>query len=409
MKITYQCALVLILFWIIVPQSPAAITAKMHALVVDDQGNPVDGAKLTLVFSRGGQGRTFETNTKGKIFSPFIDVGEYNLTVEKEGYYLSQFSIKIKNANAEIEMDETRNLGPKDSIPEVRFQADRVLYFHFLLSHQVIQSEQEELDEFTAPRKLRAFLEEVKNLYQLEKYDDMLHELDDKMKKFPDEPALHYLKGLVLYKKDDLDGATGSFSRSLELDPNQIDANFYLGEIAQKRGNTSLAIEYFSKELQLNAENTAILAALTLLYKETKNYEQAIANCQKFLSIKPNETIMKLELADLYQATGQADKAKEILATLEQQGVLDASAFYNQGVAEWNAQNYNLALNAFQRAIMIDPNLVLAYKQIGFCYIKLNEPTEAITFLNKYLEMAPDAGDKNETETIITKLKKALK
>lgn len=410
-KFVHITILAIIILFFFISNLSAAMTAKFRAEVFSDAGNPIKDAVISIVYTRGGQPRTFTTNKKGKIFSPFIDVGEYDLTVEKAGLYVSQFTLKVRNRNAEIEMDETRNLGPNDTIPTIRFQADRVLYLRLILSKAIVMQtpQEDEFESVSAPRKLMNLLEEVKGLYQTQKYDEALKVINDKIDKFENESSIYYLKGIVLYKLENLNEAIIALQKSLELDPNQTDSNYYLGKIYEDKGNNALAIGYFENELKVNPGNTAILAELSLLYKDQEKYDKAIRCLEKFIEINPNEINIHLELAELHQMAGNANKSKEILSKLEKDGVLDPKVIYNQGVAYWNSNDYNLALEAFKKAVLIDPTLTMAFKQMGYCYVKLNEPKEAIAQLKKYLKLEPEAEDNSELNDLINKLEQATK
>ncbi|MFC1850168.1 tetratricopeptide repeat protein [candidate division CSSED10-310 bacterium] len=387
----------------------AAITAKLKAEVLTEKGEPVKGAVITLTFTKGGQGRDFTSDKKGKIFSPFVDVGTYIMKVNYEGHYLSQFNIKVRNRNAELELEETRSLGPYDTVPDIRFQADRIIYLRLTLSKMVVAKKEAELGDMNAPKNLIGAIEEVKGLYQMEKYEDGLKIITDKIEKFPEEPVLYFLKGLLHFKMNNNQQALPALQKCVELNPSQRDANYYLGEISNQLGDSAGAAKYLEKELELNPQNKAILIKLGLMYKKQKEYKKAIPLFEKVIEIDPDEMRAKLELAELYQASGDIKKSNALLSELEEKGVKDAKSYYNLGVGYWNSENFNLAVESFRKAILVEPNLALAHRQMGFCYIKLNEPSEAVTCLQKYLALKPDAADAAETKVLVNKLQKAIK
>jgi len=63
----------------------AQSTGMVKGVVVDDKGQPVDGAKVTIEMS-GGTGRRFETKTnkKGEFIQIGLQSGAYKLTAEKD-------------------------------------------------------------------------------------------------------------------------------------------------------------------------------------------------------------------------------------------------------------------------------------------------------------------------------------
>ena len=78
------------------------------------------------------------------------------------------------------------------------------------------------------------------------------------------------------------------------------------------------------------------------------------------------------------------------------------------------AQSY-LSQNDFQKAeeletkaLKIDPNQYQSHKTLGSLYLKQNNKKKAYFHLRKYLNLAPDAQDRQQIEEVVEKLKKEL-
>ena len=72
-----------------------------------------------------------------------------------------------------------------------------------------------------------------------------------------------------------------------------------------------------------------------------------------------------MELANVYQVSGKADKAAELMATAEAGGAGDANVQFSAGVVHLNAGRQAEAAAAFKKAIAIDPSLADAYYHLG--------------------------------------------
>jgi tetratricopeptide (TPR) repeat protein len=142
------------------------------------------------------------------------------------------------------------------------------------------------------------------------------------------------------------------------------------------------------------------------LQAEKKDWPAAEASYQKALEIKPGHSGATIELANLYQVTGQKDKAAAMLSQASAAGENDANVLYSTGVLHINAGRQEEAAAAFKKAIAIDPNNAESYYHLGTIALNQNNIPEAISMLEKYLSLNPTS-----TQNVATAqgLLKALK
>ena len=76
---------------------------------------------------------------------------------------------------------------------------------------------------------------------------------------------------------------------------------------------------------------------------------------------------------------------------------------------EYQAQNYTLAIDAFCHAINLTPNNASLYKSISEIYGELNEPNNALIYLNKALLLKPNDPDYLLTRANIANWNKSFK
>lgn len=67
-----------------------------------------------------------------------------------------------------------------------------------------------------------------------------------------------------------------------------------------------------------------------------------------------------------------------------------AEAYNNQGLVYNNEGEYDKAVDAFSKAIELDPELALAYGNRGWAYIKLGQHERGIADLDKAIELDPN-------------------
>ncbi len=82
--------------------------------------------------------------------------------------------------------------------------------------------------------------------------------------------------GVAFYKTAMFDEALREFKAVLELDPEAIDAEFYLGGVALQRGDLEMAATHFRRVLDLGATRPAVFNNLALTIEKLGDPEEAL-------------------------------------------------------------------------------------------------------------------------------------
>jgi tetratricopeptide (TPR) repeat protein len=144
------------------------------------------------------------------------------------------------------------------------------------------------------------------------------------------------------------------------------------------------------------------------LQAEKKDFPAAEASYLKTLEMKPGHSGATVELANLYQISGQKEKAAELMAKVAVSGEGDANVQYSTGVLHINAGRQEEAAAAFKRAIAIDPKHAESHYHLGTIALNQNNTPEAIAHLEKYLSFnPPNAQNVATAQALIKALKPA--
>lgn len=95
-----------------------------------------------------------------------------------------------------------------------------------------------------------------------------------------------YNLGLKSYEQGDISSAITFFKKSIDLDPNFVDAYFNLGAIYKKQKNYFNAIQAFQKAVDLSKEDYESIYELASCYLEDKKYDKA----KEFFSLVPTNS-----------------------------------------------------------------------------------------------------------------------
>jgi Tfp pilus assembly protein PilF len=124
---------------------------------------------------------------------------------------------------------------------------------------------------------------------------------------------------------------------------------------------------------------------LGYIYRQKKDWASAEASYKKALELRPGYSEATSGLIAVYQANGQADKAREMANS----ATGDATVQFDLGAELLNENKYEEALAAFQKSAAADPNNPEPIYYMGAIQVGLNKVDEARANLEKYLSMNP--------------------
>ncbi|HEX5483736.1 MAG TPA: tetratricopeptide repeat protein, partial [Terriglobia bacterium] len=124
-------------------------------------------------------------------------------------------------------------------------------------------------------------------------------------------PGLHFHLGDVYWRMLRYQGAKKELKQELELNPYHAQANYELGSIEIKEGNSQQAITYLEKAIALDPALTEAHRALGRAYLDEKRYPQAIQEFQLVAKAEPSDHTIHAMLAGAYRLTGRMEEAKQ--------------------------------------------------------------------------------------------------
>ena len=295
-----------------VPAATAsAQTGAARGKVVDEQGQPVEGAKIELDY-KGGVNRKYETKTnkKGEFTQVGLSSGLYDVTATKEGYQPGQIGGRI-------------SLGEPTYLPDIKLRKPSAGAG----------------GGSAGAGQLQAAFKNALDLTQAGKLDEAEAAYKELLTKVPSIPEIHYNLGFIYSQRKDWANAEASFQKAMELKPDYSDA--------------------------------------------------------------------MVSLARVYQDSGQAQKAVDLMAKGAGSG--DPKAQFNLGIMMMNQGKDEEALAAFLKSVELDPSNAEAFYYIGTRSMQLGKLPEAVAALEKYLSMDPkNAGNLAAAKQILPALKAAL-
>ena len=177
-----------------------------------------------------------------------------------------------------------------------------------------------------------------------------------------------------------------------------------------ERGNSLLAegrygearTEFESALTELDEANQPlILLAIARTYYQEEKVEETLASLERVLAIEPNNVEALRLISSLLVSEGRTDEAEQYMARLPEDEKLDPNALLNVGIEEYNAQDLDAALVAFDAAVRDYPDFADAYYYRGLVHLNIGHNKLSAVDFKKLLELAPDHPNAEEAKQFL--------
>jgi tetratricopeptide (TPR) repeat protein len=239
-----------------------AQTGTARGKVMDDKGQPIADAVVTLEFT-GGMTRKYETKTnkKGEYTQVGIYPGPYKVTINKEGYQGGFAESRI-------------GLGEPTYLPDMK-----------LLTKAAAQAAATAGDK--GREELMAAFKKATDLTQEGKYDEATAAYNEILAKNASIPEVHYNLGFIYSQKKDWVQAEASYKKALELKPTYNEASVALARVYQESGQSDKAMALMTQTASANEGDAKVQFNLGVMNLNSGKGDEAIAAFQKAAAADP--------------------------------------------------------------------------------------------------------------------------
>ena len=220
-----------------------------------------------------------------------------------------------------------------------------------------------------------------------------------------------YEQSRALYQAGRVTAALAKLNNLLEI-PSADDADaillfrtyFLRGQIYLDRGNIALAISDFTTAIGYQSEIAEAYALRASAYVQQEDFEAAIDDYTLAIEYDDSESTHYINRGMVYimvenYRLAVADFSEAIVLNPD-----DSDGYIYIGEAYLLQDNYSDALINLDTAIELDPENVLGYQLRGRVNRGLAQNEAAIDDFRTYLELAPEADDRDEIESQIDAL-----
>ncbi|MGB2865815.1 MAG: tetratricopeptide repeat protein [Sedimentisphaerales bacterium] len=188
---------------------------------------------------------------------------------------------------------------------------------------------------------------------------------------------------VAVLKKEELELA----ERLIQDFPNSINPIMLMGNLWERYGDATKALEYFNKVLEQDPERPDIYKSVGWFFMNKEQYEQAIGYWQKALEIDPNIPGVHNNIA--LALMGQ-NKQNEAIGELEKDIKISprsSFSYFLLGQLYLRQKEYEKAGNNYEKAIEIQPNYANAYYGLFTLSARLKQQEKAKEYMTVFKKL----------------------
>lgn len=207
-------------------------------------------------------------------------------------------------------------------------------------------------------------------------------------------PRVLLQTGMAYERLGAVDTAKQMYEESLKLDAANPTTHEWLGNLAEKTGDTQAALQHAVAAQKLSPENPDFNWKLGTLYLKQNKAPEALPYLQKALSIRPWHAGTVLSYGRALNQVGRTKEAEEVLSRVDQVQALTQktteaeSAAFSDGrsVRRWielarlylAAGRFEDAMKAFNVALYLEPNNLQIHNDVANLALAVGDRSGAI-------------------------------
>jgi tetratricopeptide (TPR) repeat protein len=401
-----------------------AASAQITMTVVDDTGKPIkDTLIMFAMVDDPTQSFTISENEVGAYASavqlPRKDTAWRISRVVATGYLPMQISIDSKAGGQVVQEVTEMELNPGIPIPEIEIIGGGTVEIGLTLGERSVVMAQfakareaakaAEPEPEAEPQTDTAYADALR-LYGDGDVDGSIPYFKEAIAANPEDAEMRVTYANVLFKAQHFDEFEEAARDVIEVDPDNGEMMMMLYSSARGRGDMKTALEALLAVKEAGLAGADLLQHLDFVAKKMGQSPEAIPAYLAILDMDSDNVDACRTLAVLYANAGDTQRSGEYLAKAVELAPGDAFAIYLEmgtrllGSKNPVASEIERGIQLVRKAIDLDPSIAPAYKTLGLALWKQEDWTGTRQALQKYLELSPEAPDRDQILDYLSRL-----
>lgn len=178
-------------------------------------------------------------------------------------------------------------------------------------------------------------------------------------------------------------------TEAINNNPNIATNYFKRSQLLGQSGNWLLAQKDINKAVTLKPNVSNFLYHQALVYAELEEWEKGIAAIQKAESLGFKEPALYLLQARIFLGLKDTFNAQNNLNIAKKMAPFSPENYYFQGICFLLKKDTNASITQFRKAVEVNPNNILSYKQLIPLYVGKNKIDSSLKFNQQALRQYP--------------------
>jgi arylsulfatase A-like enzyme/Tfp pilus assembly protein PilF len=229
-----------------------------------------------------------------------------------------------------------------------------------------------------------------------------IHQLESVLAGDPDNKvALTALATTTLLYAKQVDKAFELYERSLEIDPTQEEAHYYVSRILSFRGDHEGARRHAEAILEVQPQSVLAYYELGRYYMRVGEPDTAREHYERALQLDPSNTPALLSLGALHSYRGEHELSGKYIKRAFAHDGENPNVLYNYGVWHYQGGDTDSAIRYLTRALAVNPSDADACFVLGTIFLKTKDNGRARVTLQRALKLDPRQTRHQEIERLL--------
>ncbi|MBB6452214.1 tetratricopeptide (TPR) repeat protein [Salirhabdus euzebyi] len=204
-----------------------------------------------------------------------------------------------------------------------------------------------------------------------------------------DSPDFLFRYGFTAYRSERTDIAVSVWGKLLEADPHYHSVYLLLAKAYEQEGLMDEAFETVEKGIKMDEFNKELYYYAGQLALKLGRTEKSLSYMKEAIAIDPGYKEAVISLVDIYKKEEMYDEVKDLINELFRFGEEDPLYYWELARANYETEEYNLALNNYNEAYNAFTDDSDFLKEYGYFLVEEGRMEKAHQVLAQYLEIEP--------------------
>jgi tetratricopeptide (TPR) repeat protein len=200
----------------------------------------------------------------------------------------------------------------------------------------------------------------------------------------------HLAQGRAYITTRQFDKASAEFKAALKINPKSPRTLLEIGKLYEEQGNDVQAREFYNRSVKVQPKFLKGHQALAKIYKALGDQESHLQHLEQAVKISPRNLERRFMLGQAHMESGNPEEAKKVLGEVLEEATKQYSSIAERvGEALLKMGAYEVAEQAFSKALDANPNNLHLFNQLGIAYRRQGKFDEAVSNYMRALKLAP--------------------